>query len=65
MSLMIDGDGSSSTHYTYMQGKFGFVDDAAAKSAFEELSSVLFKLNTNDSVSSVNAAILQVFNKFR
>lgn len=65
MALMIDGDGSSATHFAYMQDKFGFVDNAGAKAAYEELASVLSKLNTNSSVTDVNAAILQVFNKFR
>lgn len=65
MALMIDGDGSSAEHFSYMQEKFGFADDAGAKAAYDELSSVLFKLGTNGSVTDVNAAVLQVFNKFR
>lgn len=65
MGLMIDGDGSQAAHFAYMQGKFGFVDNAGAKAAYDELSSILAKLNTDASVSSVNAALLQVFNKFR
>lgn len=65
MALMIDGDGSSASHFAYMQEKFGFLDNAAAKAAWDELNSLLFKLNTNASVSDVNAALLQAFNKFR
>ncbi len=65
MQLMIDGDGSQASHFTYMTGKFGFTDDAGAKAAWDELNSMLFKLNTDSSVSSVNAAMLQAFNKFR
>lgn len=65
MQLMIDGDGSQTAHFPYMQEKFGFTDNAGAKAAWDELNSVLFKLNTNSSVDSVNAALLQVFNKFR
>jgi hypothetical protein len=65
MTLMIDGDGSQAAHFTYMTDKFGFADDATAKAGYDELASVLFKLNTNSSVSDVNAAILQVLNKFR
>ncbi len=65
MALMIDGDGSSANHFSYMTGKFGFLDDAGAKAAWEELNSMLAKLNTDASVSSVNAALLQAFNKFR
>ena len=65
MQLMIDGDGSSDTHFAYMQEKFGFASNADAKACWDELNSVLFKLNTNDSVTSVNAAMLQAFAKFR
>jgi hypothetical protein len=65
MELMIDGDGSDASHFTYMTAKFGFESNAVAKSAFEELSSVLGKLNTDAEVTFVNAAMLQVFAKFR
>lgn len=65
MQLMIDGDGSSADHYAYMQGKFGFASNADAKAAWDELNSALFKLNTNSSVTDVNAALLQLFAKFR
>jgi hypothetical protein len=65
MQLMIDGDGSQAAHFTYATDKFGFASDAVAKAAWDELNSVLFKLNTNSSVTDVNAALLQVFNKFR
>jgi hypothetical protein len=65
MALMIDGDGSQAAHFPYMTQKFSFDNDAGAKAAWEELNSLLFKLNTDASVSSVNAALLQAFNKFR
>lgn len=65
MQLMIDGDGSNVAHFEYMKEKFNFTDTTAAKAAWDELNSMLFKLNTNDSVSSVNAALLQAFSKFR
>lgn len=65
MALMIDGDGSQDSHFTYLANQFGFDTPALAKAGWEELNSLLFKLNTNDSVSDVNAALLQVFNKFR
>ncbi len=65
LALMIDGDGSNATHFAYMQEKLGFADNAAAKSAWEELNSLLFKLNTNGSVTDVNAALMQAFAKFR
>jgi len=65
MALMIDGDGSQAAHFPYMTSKFGFTSDAVAKAAYDELSSLLFKLNTNTSVTDVNAAMLQAFNKLR
>lgn len=65
LQLMIDGDGSQAAHFAYATTKFGFSDDATAKAAWEELNSLAFKLNTNNSVSDVNAALKQVFNKFR
>jgi hypothetical protein len=64
MTRMIDGDGSSAAHFTYMVTKMGFADTAGAKAAFDELNSLAFKLNTNASVTDVNAALLQVFSKF-
>lgn len=64
-ATMIDGDGSQAAHFAYATAKFGFDNDAATKAAWDELNSLMFKLNTNDSVSSVNAALLQAFNKFR
>ncbi len=65
MALMIDGDGSQAAHFAYMTVKFGFDTDALAKAAYDELASLLGKLNTNASVTDVNAALLQAFNKFR
>jgi aspartokinase-like uncharacterized kinase len=65
MVLMIDGDGSQASQFTYMTSKFGFSDDAASKAAFDELNSLASKLNVNTSVTNVNAALLQAFNKLR
>lgn len=65
MARMIDGDGSSADHFTYMTAKYGFPDNATAKAAWDELNSLMGKLNTDGSVTFVNAALLQVFSKFR
>ena len=65
MGFMIDGDGSLAAHFSYATTKFGFGSDADTKAAYEELQSLAFKLNTNSSVTDVNAALLQAFNKFR
>ena len=61
---MIDGDGSSSTHFVEVTNRYGFPDDATSKAAYEEIQSVMSKLNTDASVTSVNAALLQAFAKF-
>jgi len=62
---MIDGDGSDAAHFTEVTSRYGFTSNDVAKSAWDELNSAMSKLNTNGSVSSVNAALLQLFNKFR
>lgn len=65
MTQMKDGDGSQASHFTYAVSKFGFPDTTAAKAAYDELGSVLAKLNTDASVSNVHAAIGQLIAKFR
>lgn len=65
MPHMIDGDGSDVSHFAEVVTRFGFASTTTAKAGYEELASMLGKLNTNASVSSVNAAMLQAFNKFR
>lgn len=64
-SLMIDGDGSSATHFTYLTDTLSTSDNTKAKALFDELSSALAKLTTDASVSNVNAATQQLFNKLR
>ncbi len=65
MVMMIDGDGSDSSQFTYMTTKFGFPDNATAKAAWDELNSCYGKLNTDSSVTFLHAALVQVFSKFR
>lgn len=65
MTMMIDGDGSDAAQFADVTAKFGFPDNATSKSAWDELNSLASKLNTDASVSSVNAAMKQAFNKFR
>lgn len=65
MQMMIDGDGSQAAHFTKATERFAFENDAAAKSAFDELNSLAFKLNTNSGQPNVLAAMDQAFNKFR
>lgn len=65
-----DGDGSQASHYDTVatEGGFSAVDyadaNAAAKAYFDELDSLLAKLNTDDSVSFVRAALYQATAKF-
>lgn len=63
MEQMKDGDGSQASHFDYAVEKFGFADNVAAKACYDELNSVLAKLNTNGSVSNVSAAINQLVAK--
>lgn len=65
MAHMIDGDGSSAAHFTEVMGRYGFDTTTTAKAAYDELASLLAKLNTDASVTSVNAAILQLLSKMR
>lgn len=65
MSTMLDGDGTNVSHFLYFVSKYGFPSTAEAKAAWDELNSLASKLNVNTSVTDVNAALLQAFNKFR
>lgn len=66
MALMIDGDGTQEAHFTsYVIDKFGFADAAGAKASWDEINSVLGKLNSDAQQTFVNAAILQVVHKHR
>jgi hypothetical protein len=62
---MIDGNGSDAAHFTEVTARYGFDNNADAKAAWDELNSLMFKLNTNTSVSDMNAAMLQAFAKLR
>lgn len=69
MALMIDGDGSSDSHYNEIRDRYGFKADAAgsadANATYAELNSVMAKLNSDTSQTNVNAAIMQLINKLR
>jgi hypothetical protein len=62
---MRDGDGSQASHYDVVAGEMGYTANdyadanAAAKASFDELDSLMAKINTDNSVSSVRAAIHQ------
>jgi hypothetical protein len=63
LQAMIDGNGTDVSHFTEMVTVGIFDNTADAKASFDELSSVNGKLTTNNSVSSVEAALLQVCSK--
>lgn len=60
-----DGDGTQAAHYDLLRAQAGYVmndyasADAAAKASFDELDSLLSKINTDNAVSNVKAAIYQ------
>lgn len=64
MVQMLDGDGSSSTHFPLVTTKFGFDSDAKAKAAYDELSSLAAKFSTDNAVTNVKAALAQAFARF-
>src|SRR5687767_5142095 len=59
LELMKDGNAFG----PYAVDKFGFIDAAGAQAAFDELNSLLAKLNTDGNVSNVNAALHQCYRK--
>lgn len=65
MALMLDGDGSSTTHFDYVTSKYGFESNEAAMAAWNELNSLYSKFNSDNQVSNVKSAFTQAFNKFR
>lgn len=65
MVLMIDGDGSQVTHFDEVMTRFAFPSTTVAKAAYDELQSLRSKITVDSSVTNVNAAMLQAFNKFR
>ena len=65
MNHMLNGDGTAEAHFTEMTARYGFGTNAIAKAGWDELNSVMAKLNTDASVTSVNAAIKQILAKMK
>lgn len=61
MLTMIDGDGSSATHFTRLKTEAGYESDAVAKASWDELNSLYSKLITpaGQQASDVGPAITQ------
>lgn len=66
MARMLDGDGSDAAHFNEVVTRFGFASNAAAKSAYDELNSLVTgKLDSDASTSNVKSAIAQALAIFR
>lgn len=65
LALMVDGDGSSATHFDEVMTRLGTPTTAVAKALYDELQALRFKLNTDTSVTDVLAAINQALAKLR
>jgi hypothetical protein len=65
MTQMLDGDGSADEHFEEHVAAYGFTDTADAHAAYGELTSLLGKLTTDESVTGVRAAIDQFLARFR
>lgn len=65
MVQMRNGDGSLDSHYDAVTTAYGFANSADAKNAFLELDSLVAKIDTDASVSSVKAAINQFLARLR
>lgn len=59
------GDTSNEANFTEVTSRFGFISNAKAKAAFDELDSAYNKTSGNGSVSNVRAARDQLFAKLR
>lgn len=64
MAQMIDGDGSSITHFVTHVTRYGFEDTSDAKAAYDELASAVGKITTDGSVTNVQSARDQVIQRF-
>ncbi len=65
MTLMIDGDGSNESMFNEVTLRFGTISNTASKAAWDELNSCLAKQFTDGSITFVNAAREQLFDKLR
>ena len=65
MVQMRDGDGSLDIQYLECTTRFGFVDNASARAAFEELDSAYSKTSGDGSVANVRTARDQLYAKLR
>jgi hypothetical protein len=65
MIQMRTGDGTDAAHYAVVATRFGFQNNADAKSAFEEIDSAYSKTSGNTPVSDVRAAREQLLARLR
>lgn len=65
IAFMVDGDTAVAANYTLVTDKFGFLSNAEAKKAFDELNTLLNKLQSVGDTSNVKGTLDQVFAEFR
>jgi len=65
MTADLTGNGSDPAHFTNATTRYGFGSNEYTQAAWNELQSCLFKLTTDSSVDSVQAALLQLFTRLR
>lgn len=65
MTADLTGDGSSEDHFGNVTARYGFVNNTYSKAAYVELNSGLSKITTDESVTFVQTALLQLFTKLR
>lgn len=65
MNEMLEGDGTVDAHYSTITNRYGFVDDAKSRAAYDDINAALGKVNTDASVSNTQAALRQLFDRLR
>lgn len=65
MTADLTGNGSDPAHFTNVVTRYGFGSNEYAQAAWNELQSCVFKVTTDSTVDSVQAALLQLFTRLR
>lgn len=64
MDRMIDTEATGAERYAYIATQHGFESNEKAQAGYEELSSLAYKLTTNDQQVDVGNGLTQCFAKF-
>jgi hypothetical protein len=65
LDQMLTGSAASEASFGTITTRFGFADNANAKSAYDEISSANAKTSGDSEVTSVNSALRQIIAKLR